>query len=116
MAFLIEKYAGAFPLWLSPVQVLIIPIGSEHEKYAEEVKELLSTKGIRVEVKNENESIGKKIRNGELQKIPYILVVGDKEMNSRSVAVRQRGKGDLGLVELKKFVEDVRIENDAKKP
>jgi threonyl-tRNA synthetase len=115
MGILIEHFGGAFPLWLSPVQVQVIPIGLEHEKYAEEVKELLSAEDIRVEVKNENESIGKKIRNGEMQKIPYILVVGDKEMKSRSVAVRQRSKGDLGPVELKKFLENVKLEKDTKK-
>lgn len=115
IGFLIEHYAGAFPFWLSPVQALILPINSSHEKYAKEVGELLSAEGIRVEINAENETIGKKIRNGEIQKIPYILVVGDKEIESKSVAVRQRGKGDLGPVELKKFIENAKIENDTKK-
>ena len=115
IGFLIEHYAGAFPFWLSPVQALILPINSSHEKYAKEVGELLSAEGIRVEINAENETIGKKIRNGEIQKIPYILVVGDKEIESKSVAVRQRGKGDLGPVELKKFIENAKIENNTKK-
>lgn len=96
MAFLIEHYAGAFPFWLAPEQVWVLPIASRHEEYAFEVAQSLRRRNIRVAVKNENETVGKKIREGELQKIPYLLVVGDKEMKAKSVGMRQRGKGDIG--------------------
>lgn len=114
-AFLIEKYAGAFPLWLAPTQVLIIPIGSSHKKYAKEVYKALTDQNIRVELKDDNETVGKKIRNGEQQKIPYILVVGDKEIKSKSVAVRKRDKGDLGARKLTVFLKQLREEIEKKK-
>lgn len=114
-AFLIEKYAGAFPLWLAPTQVLIIPIGSSHKKYAKEVYKALTAQNIRVELKDDNETVGKKIRNGEQQKIPYILVVGDKEIKSKSVAVRQRDKGDLGARKLTTFLKQLQEEVEKKK-
>ena len=79
MGNLLEQYAGALPLWLSPVQIWIIPIGSRHEDYANEVNKQLTTYNLRTEVKNENETVSKKIREGEMQKIPYLLVVGDKK-------------------------------------
>ncbi len=102
-AFLIEKTAGAFPFWLAPVQMRIIPISDKHLEYAEKVKKELED--FRVEVDGENETMGKKIRNGELQKIPYLLVVGDKEIASNSVAVRERGKKEIETLELNKFIE-----------
>lgn len=114
-AFLIEKYAGAFPLWLAPTQVLIIPIGSSHKKYAKEVYKALTAQNIRVELKDDNETVGKKIRNGEQQKIPYILVVGDKEIKSKSVAVRKRDKGDLGARKLTTFLKQLQEEIEKKK-
>lgn len=107
MALLIEHYSGALPVWLAPEQVWLLPIGSRHEEYAFKVADSLKKDNIRVIVKNENETIGKKIREGEIQKIPYLLVVGDKEMSSDSVAVRERGKGDLGPVKLEKFIEKI---------
>jgi len=110
MGILIEHYAGAFPVWLSPEQVWILPVGSRHEEYAFGVAEKLKTGNIRVAVKHENETIGKKIRDGELQKIPYLLVVGDKEIESDSVAVRERGKGDLGATKVDEFVEKIKRE------
>jgi len=112
---LIEHFAGAFPVWLSPEQVWILPIGSRHEEYALKVADTLKAAGLRVIVKNENETIGKKIREGELQKIPYLLVVGDKEISSDSVAVRQRSKGDLGPMKLEKFTEKIKDEIENKK-
>jgi len=113
MAFLIEHYSGALPLWLSPVQILIIPVGSRHKKYAQKIKkELIS---FRTEVKDENETVSKKIRQGEIQKIPYILVVGDKEMKEKSVRARKRGKGDMGIIKLDKFIKRIKIEIDNKK-
>lgn len=112
---LLEHYTGALPLWLAPEQVWIIPIGYRHEKYAKEIGEKLKTPGLRVQVKNENETVSKKIREGEIQKIPYLLVVGDKEMKSKSVRVRERGKGDMGMMKLTKFMERVKMEIEKKK-
>jgi threonyl-tRNA synthetase len=112
---LIEHYAGALPVWLSPVQVLVIPVGSSHRKYAEEVAEKLKSEGLRVEVKVEAETVSKKIRDGEIQKIPYILVVGDKEMKKKNVRVRERGKGDLGQTSLTKFLKEIKIRIENKK-
>jgi len=100
---LLEHYAGALPFWLSPVQVWIIPVGSRHEKYAQEVGHAMSNLGMRIEVKDENETVSKKIREGEMQKIPYMLVVGDEEIKGKSVRVRQRGKGDIGTMNLDKL-------------
>lgn len=104
MAFLIEHYAGAFPVWLSPVQVSIIPISEKHLEYAEKIQKQLKENEIRTELRNENETLGKKIRSAEMQKIPYLLIVGDKEIEAKSVSVRQRGKGDLGSVKLDEFI------------
>jgi len=114
-AFLIEKYGGAFPLWLAPVQMWIVPIGSRHKKYAKEVYKALREQNIRAELKDENETIGKKIRNGEQQKIPYLLIVGDKEIKSKSVAVRKRDKGDLGAKKLSVFIKQLSKEIEKKK-
>jgi len=110
IGILIEHYAGAFPVWLAPEQVWLLPVGSRHEQYAFKVAETLKTNGVRVLVRHENETINKKIRDGELQKIPYLLVVGDKEINSDSVAVRERGKGDLGPMKITGFTDKIRKE------
>ena len=111
-----EHYAGNFPLWLSPVQVLVIPISEEKfGKYAKEVLEKLSASGIRAEINATNESLGKRIRNGEKQKIPYMLVVGEKEMKARSIAVRHRNKGDEGMIKLEDFIERINKEIEMKK-
>jgi len=104
---LLEHYAGALPLWLSPVQVLVVPVGSEHRKYAEEIQGKLKSLGIRTEAKVEAETVSKKIREGEIQKIPYILVVGDKEIKAKSVRVRQRQKGDIGEIKFDEFIEKI---------
>ncbi|OGZ35112.1 MAG: threonine--tRNA ligase [Candidatus Portnoybacteria bacterium RBG_13_41_18] len=114
-AVLIEHYAGAFPIWLAPEQVWVLPIAERHEAYAKKVAETLKKDNIRVIVKNENETIGKKIRDGELQKIPYLLIVGDKEISADSVAVRERGKGDLGTMKMEKFIEKIVDEIKTKK-
>ncbi len=103
IGILLEHYAGALPLWLSPVQINIIPISDKHLKYAETIEKELSS--FRVEIKKENESVSKKIREGEIQKIPYLLVVGDNEIKADSVRVRERGKGDIGMMKLNKFLE-----------
>lgn len=110
MAFLIEKYAGAFPVWLSPIQVSIIPISEKHLDYAKKVKDALEKENIRIELKEENETLGKKIREAEMQKIPYLLIMGDKEIQAESVGVRVRGKGDLGQMQLEIFLEKIKEE------
>lgn len=115
-AFLIEHYAGAFPVWLSPVQAVILPISDNQNEWAEKVYEELKAEGIRVEVDKNNETLGKKIRAAELQKIPYLLVIGEKEEKAKSVAVRQRSKGDMGQLKLEKFIKKIKEEIITKKP
>ena len=110
LSILIEHYAGNFPLWLSPIQITIIPISEKHSEYAKKIKKDLENENIRVELKNENETMGKKIREAEMQKIPYLLIVGDKEITEQSVSVRQRGKGDTGAISLDKFIEKIKSE------
>ena len=106
LALLIEKYAGAFPMWLAPTQVKILPIADRHFDYAYDVKKHLEAKGMRVELDDRNEKIGYKIREARLQKVPYMLVIGDSEVEAGAVAVRQRGEnGDLGAMPLEKFIE-----------
>lgn len=100
---LIEHYAGAFPLWLAPVQAMIIPIKDSHQAYAQKVKENLQGQGLRVIIDARNESLNKRIREGTLQKIPYLLVVGDREVSSFQVSVRKRQAGDQG----NKTIEDL---------
>jgi threonyl-tRNA synthetase len=102
---LIEHYAGAFPFWLAPVQVGLVPISSDkHLAYAEQVKARLEAAGLRVELDARNEKMNAKIRDFGLQKIPFILILGDKESTANSVSVRTRGKGDQGSVTLDEFV------------
>lgn len=110
IGILVENYQGAFPLWLSPIQVKILPVNSRNEKHSIKVCAELKRDGIRVEVDKDNETIGKKIRNAETLKVPYILIIGDKEEKSGTVAVRQRGKGDLGAEKLEKFKEKIILE------
>jgi threonyl-tRNA synthetase len=104
MGVLIEHFAGAFPTWLAPVQAMILPISDKQNKYAEKVLAELKENGIRVELDDRNESIGKKIRDAEMQKIPYMLIIGEKEMTAKSVAIRARNQQDLGAMKLEKFV------------
>jgi threonyl-tRNA synthetase len=101
---LIEHYAGAFPLWLAPVQVGIVPISERHLPYAEKIQTTLQNAGLRVEVDQRNEKMGAKIRDFTLQKLPYILVVGDKEAETGAVSLRVRGEGDKGSMPLEEFV------------
>lgn len=105
LALLIEKYAGAFPMWLAPTQVKILPIADRHQDKAFELAKALEAKGIRVEVDERSEKIGYKIREAQVQKIPYMLVIGDKDIESGTVSVRHRKEGDLGAMTLEQFVE-----------
>jgi threonyl-tRNA synthetase len=102
---LIEHYAGAFPLWLAPVQIGLVPISERHQAYAEKVQAELQKAGFRVELDSRNEKMNAKIRDFANQKIPYILVFGDKEEAGGSVSVRTRGKGDQGSMPLADFIE-----------
>ncbi len=102
---LIEHYGGAFPLWLAPVQAIIIPIGEQHNAFAEELKENLQNLGLRVIIDGRNESLGKRIREGTVKKTPYLLVVGDKEVQSKSVAVRSYKEGDKGICSIEDFIK-----------
>lgn len=102
-----EHFAGAFPTWLAPVQVKILPIADAHHEYAYEVKRILDEKGIRVEVDDRNEKIGYKIREAQTEKIPYMFVIGEKEMESRTVSVRRRKVGDMGAKSLDEAVMQV---------
>lgn len=110
MGVLIEHYAGAFPLWLSPIQAVVLPITDNHLDYAREVYENLRDVGIRTELDDRNEKIGYKIRDWELKKVPYMLVIGDKERSSSSVALRQRKKGDIGSIQRGEVIEKLRRE------
>jgi len=113
MAVLIEHYAGEFPFWLAPVQVQILPVLEKNTQYAQKVKQELEHHGFRVELNAGDETLSKRIREAEMQKIPYILVVGEKEERNNKIAVRKRGKGDLGTMKLEKFVKEIKkfIEN-----
>lgn len=110
MAFLIEKYAGAFPLWLAPVQVRILPIGEGHFAYATEVMDKLKEANMRVELDISDETLGKKIRNTKTEKIPYALVIGDKEVADSKVTVESRDKGNLGAQSVDELVESLKKE------
>ncbi len=115
IAILIEHYAGAFPAWLAPVQVKILPIADRFNKYAYRLREMMAEKGIRVEVDDRNEKVGYKIRQGQLAKIPYMLIVGEKEEKENTVSVRKRDKGDIGAVPVDRFVEDLLSEIEQKR-
>lgn len=111
---LLEHYSGDLPLWLSPVQIWTIPISEKHEKYAKEINVKLLENEIRAEIRNDNETISKKIREGEIQKIPYLLVVGDKEIKAKSVSIRKRKQGNIGEMKLDQFIEKIKKEIETK--
>ncbi len=110
LALLIEKYAGAFPTWLAPVQVKVIPISEKHADYAEKVTKALQAKDFRVETDYRNEKIGYKIRQAQLEKVPYMLVMGDKEIEEGKVSVRSREQGDIGTMTLDEFTDKISAE------
>ena len=110
LAMLIERFAGAFPTWLAPVQVRVMPISDAQKEYAYKVKEELQKYKIRVEVDDREEKIGYKIREAQLQKIPYMLILGDKEVNSNSVGVRSRKEGDIGAMGINEFITKINEE------
>ncbi len=110
LALLIEKYAGAFPTWLAPVQVKILPISDNYLDYAKEINEKLAQNGIRVELDTRNEKIGYKIREAQLEKVPYMLVAGEKEQAEGTVSVRSRKDGDQGAMPLDEFIDKILLE------
>lgn len=110
IGILTEHFAGAFPLWLAPVQAKILPIGERQHEYANEVKARLDDAGIRVEIDDRNEKIGYKIREAQLEKAPYMLVLGDKEVEAKTIGVRSRKEGDQGQVGIDEFIEKLLTE------
>ena len=107
IGFLLEHYAGKFPTWLAPLQVKILPISDKFMDYANTILQTLKNADIRVEIDDRNEKIGKKIRDTELARVPYMLVVGEKEMNEGTAAVRRQGKGDQGVTSINDFVSEI---------
>ena len=110
IGFLLEHYAGKFPTWLAPVQVKVLPISDKFLDYAKEVEMALLQQGIRVEIDDRQEKIGKKIRDTELMKIPYMLIVGEKEVNEKVVSVRRQGKGDTGSFSVTEWIAQIKQE------
>jgi threonyl-tRNA synthetase len=107
IGFLLEHYAGKFPLWLAPLQVKILPISDKFMDYAESVKKQLRAKGIRVEIDDRSEKIGRKIRDTEISKVPYMFIIGEKEMNENAVSLRIQGKGDQGSVNVQELIDQM---------
>jgi threonyl-tRNA synthetase len=115
LSILIEHHAGAFPVWLAPTQVSLLPIADRHIEFCQQIAAQLEKKGIRVVIDDSAERLSKKIRNAQLEKVPYMLVVGDEEVQSNQVGVRDRKEGDLGKMAVGAFVERVAEESDSKK-
>ncbi len=112
MGVMIEHYAGAFPTWLAPIQVAIIPVSQNFFEYAEKVKEQLKEKNIRVELDYRNEKIGYKIRDWETQKVPYMLILGEKEKSSNTISLRKHKEGDKGTMQIDEFISNITVEID----
>ncbi len=110
IGFLIEHYGGAFPVWLAPVQVKILPIADQQNQYAQKVLDSLKESHLRAELDDRSESLGAKIRDAETQKVPYLIILGDKEVKAHQLAVRARGKGDLGQMTIDRFTDKIRHE------
>ncbi len=116
IGILIENCAGAFPVWLAPVQVKLLPLADRHIQYGKHIREELVKYNIRAELEEMNEKIGAKIRKAELEKVPYMLIFGDKEIEEELVAVRKRGEGDLGRIKITQFIADIlqEVKNNVK--
>ena len=110
LALLIEKYAGAFPTWLAPTQVQIIPVSEKHFDYAEKITKSLRDSGIRAEADYRNEKLGYKIREAQLEKVPYMVILGDKEIDQNNISVRSRHEGDLGSSSVEDFIAKIKDE------
>lgn len=110
MAFLIEHFAGAFPLWLSPIQVRVLPVSAEQREYAESIWNTLKENNIRAELDDSNDSLGKRIRNAKTEKIPYTIVVGNKEVEEKTVTLESREKGNIGTLTINELIEKIERE------
>jgi threonyl-tRNA synthetase len=116
MGVLIEHYGGALPPWLAPIQAVVIPIADRHIDYAMRVREQLAYRGLRIEVDAREDRMNAKIRSAQIQKVPYMLIVGDRESEQETVAVRLRSGQDLGAVPLKQVEETISSAVDSRKP
>ena len=105
IGILTEHYAGAFPLWLAPVQVKLLPVTDDHIAYAQQVADKFTAAGLRVEVDSRNEKVGYRIREAQREKVPYMLVIGDKEIEAGGVAVRSRKEGEKGVMKVEAFLQ-----------
>ena len=110
VAVLIEHTGGKFPLWLAPDQVVVMPISEKFNDYAQKLSDLLNNSDIRTVLDDRNEKIGRKIRDNELKKIPYLLIVGENEMNNDTVSVRRQGQGDMGTMSVEDFISKINEE------
>jgi len=115
MGVMIEHYAGAFPTWLSPVQAVILPVSEKFKDYAKEVEMRFIASGIRAKIDDSDESLGKRIRTAAKQKVPYILVMGEKEAADNSVSVRTRGEENQETMKIEEFLEKIKKEIKEKK-
>ena len=114
IGIIIEHFAGKFPTWLAPVQVKVLPVSEKSHDYAASVYEKLKASGIRAEIDNRDEKIGYKIREAQLKKIPYMLILGENESSTGCVSVRSRDNGDLGSNNLDDFIKDIKAEIESK--
>jgi len=110
IGFLLEHYAGKFPVWLAPLQVKVLPISDKFADYAQNVLESLKNADIRAEIDNRHEKIGRKIRDTEMAKVPYMIIVGEKEVNEGKISVRRQGKGDAGSTSTEAFIKEIQEE------
>uniref|UniRef100_A0A7C4XHA9 Anticodon-binding domain-containing protein n=1 Tax=candidate division WWE3 bacterium TaxID=2053526 RepID=A0A7C4XHA9_UNCKA len=108
IGIIVEHFAGAFPVWIAPIQVEIIPIADRHIEYAEKLQRKMKEFGLRVEVNNKNDSFSAKIRNAQLQKIPYMMILGDKEVESNKVSLRLRDGRDLGIQDIDSTLNQIK--------
>ncbi len=116
IGILLEHLDGELPVWLAPVQAIVLPIADRHDDYARRVADRLRAAGLRAELDDRTESVGRKIRDAELRKIPYMLVVGDREQEAQQVAVREHRRGDAGSVAVEEFIERLDEEVSARRP
>jgi threonyl-tRNA synthetase len=110
IGFLLEHYAGNLPAWLAPIQVKILPISDKFMEYSQSLLVNLKKADIRAAIDDRNEKIGKKIRDTEIMKVPYMLIIGEKEMNENKVSIRKHGKGDIGVKDVKDFIDEITVE------
>ena len=114
MGILIEHYAGAFPLWLSPVQIKIVPVRENHNEYAEKISKELKTLGFRVDCDTNEGNMGGKVRDAKNNKIPYTIIIGDKDIEAKKISIESRDKGQLGQMDLKDFIKKIEEEKEGR--